>query len=158
MKVPILSVALIICANYNAVIAQRSTITPTPMRAPTPEMSKWKLVDASLTDTNELDTLYYYRTDSIIETAPNTYKVWAKYIDLTENERKNRNGYYTLEIFEFRCKSRESRIIRAIDYDNKGAVVLDESYPDRPFRDIVPETIGNAYLQVVCTATVKVSK
>ena len=92
--------------------------------------------------------LYSYQTSSVIKIGPNSFKYWGKEKSYEINPVIN----YSLVLNEVRCRTRESRITRIIEYKANDTMMNDVVYPDAVFKDVVPESNGLEILLIVCKA------
>jgi len=112
-------------------------------------------------------SLVYYGAKTIKRTNGNVIRVWTKTTlkdrsDETKSEflrsRQTQGlriyGYenfsHSLELGEYHCTRSEGRLLSRVDYDVKGNVIDSASYRNPPWDYIVPNSIGESILKVIC--------
>jgi len=110
-----------------------------------------------------------YHPKRLTRTRSRTVKVWVKkiptftgfeddkarkeYVETRKKNGLNVTGYekwsHTLTLYELKCSERKLRYLSTIDYDDDGKV-LDSSESEIRWSDVIPESIGEGILEVIC--------
>lgn len=111
-----------------------------------PPSKEWTLVSAT-TANDAIETIFYFRPDSLIKLYAGTYKVWARAVEVKPDVRR---GYYSLQLFVINCPSNQYKITRIVIYDAKDNILSDEEVGDMAFVDAIPSSIAHHLLQKAC--------
>jgi hypothetical protein len=127
-----------------------------PDATPTPEPpSEWQLI---LYQKN--DSAWFYNMRRINHSAPNVVKVWIKrqlfrearkkYIREMGESGSDYKGYaYSLVLEEYDCKGFRRRLLEVIEYTLLDEVI-DSTEMKGEWKNVVPESTGEAILEAVC--------
>lgn len=91
--------------------------------------------------------MHYIDVSSITTQANGTKRAWFSSVEINEGSSKR--------LWSFRCGTRESDVISLNDYDKDGRVSKTEDYPHRNYSPVVPDSIGETMLEIVCSKTPK---
>ncbi len=107
---------------------------------------------------------YYYDNNSITNVNPESFKVWTK-VEYSNIEKDKliqgkkyqgsptaglENLYYTIRRIELDCENNTSKNLNEVEYDNKGQVLDDFSFPDAEREKIPPSSVNELLLKTVC--------
>src|SRR4030042_187033 len=114
----------------------------------------WKYFDKDADD-----NLWFYDTQSISR-EQDTVRVWVKFVlsDKTKKEYiKNfpktpgmENTSHTKDRWEINCSKNIKRVLSSVWCDTEGNIIMDKDYPDYPFSEVIPESIGAGLVEIIC--------
>lgn len=90
-----------------------------------------------------LGDLYYIDASSISTQRDGTKKAWFT--------RFKEDGTYNKKLESFKCNSKEADSIHITNYNKDGRVLSSNSYEKREYTSIVPDTVGELQLKIVCS-------
>jgi len=61
-----------------------------------------------------------------------------------------KNYQYSLLFLEVNCTNDQLRILKHIDYDNNGKIIINYDYDYTEFSDVIPESVGEYWLKYLC--------
>lgn len=108
---------------------------------------------------------YEYNADAITYPADDIVQVWSKDtvrgkdgVAYTIRERKKAEipteGYekylYTVHLIEFKCSTRQNRLLAQHDYDTETTALYSGEFPWSEWTNIIPGTQGDLLFKVVC--------
>jgi len=100
---------------------------------------------------------YYYDPQSIKRVSKDTIQVWEKAVYTEKGVQdmvkdlgpKYIELSYTLQLCEFNCSEKKSRILSATFYNNEGGIIGSFSYPTT-WEFVVPESVDEHLFNIVC--------
>ena len=110
-------------------------------------------------DTGGDGNTYFYDTQSISR-EQDTVRVWVKFVLSDETKKEYIKNFpktpgmektsYTKDRWEINCSKNIKRVLSSVWCDTESNIIMDKDYPNYPFSEVIPESIGAGLVEIVC--------
>ena len=110
-------------------------------------------------DTGGDGNTYFYDTQSISR-EQDTVRVWVKFVLSDETKKEYIKNFpktpgmektsYTKDRWEINCSKNIKRVLSSVWCDTEGNIIMDKDYPNYPFSEVIPESIGAGLVEIIC--------
>ena len=106
----------------------------------------WKYIAYLADKKDKVTDIYSYQIKSVVNFTPNSFKFWVK----QKSYQVGSSISYILFLTEVRCRTRESRTPKIVDYRADGSIAESVSNSGATFEDVAPESVGEEILTTIC--------
>ncbi|NYG33606.1 surface-adhesin E family protein [Sphaerotilus montanus] len=99
--------------------------------------------------------MYYFDRDTVMKTSIST-TLWVKVV--TDTTQEQNDGIYSVALkYFYNCSARTLQVMVSANYDKTGKFLKSFNEPGRA-QDIIPDSIGEGIMRVVCASDFPKSK
>ena len=105
------------------------------------------------------DNLWFYDAQGISH-EQDTVRVWVKFVLSDKTKKEYIKNFpktpgmekisHTKDRWEINCSKNIKRVLSTVWCDTEGNIIMEKDYPNYPFSEVIPDSIGAFLVESVC--------